>query len=316
MFVCSHSLLPAQVLFRSSPVHQTFAPSASSKMKQASSLAFLSFLASAYGHDFVTSRPARLAGQAMAAACGQQMFSQETSDNYGNIRGEMQVMGSDFDASQCNLWLCKGYQFADNAGGVQSFILGQTVPITVDIRAPHTGTANVSIVHIATNTVIGDPLISFAEYASNALPVPTNERNFDVTIPNDLGGKCATAGDCVIQWYWDARSIDQTYEACIDFTVGGASGNGGPSSAPFASSSASFVATLSSSVSLKATSSIETGIDIPTPTGESSSTLSEATALTTPAAASSTAPATSAAPSFTTELSGGNGQKYICYVDE
>ena len=284
-------------------------------MKPASSFAFLSFLATAYGHGFVTSPPARLAGDAMAAACGQQMFGQQTSDNYGNIQGEMQVMGSGFDASKCNLWLCKGYQFADNTGNVQSFILGETVPITVDIRAPHTGTANVSIVDTATNTVIGQPLISFDEYASNASPIPDNQKNFGVTIPGDLGGKCTTAGDCVIQWYWDARSIDQTYEACIDFTVGGASGDTPKPTSP-ASSSSTPIATPSSSASLTAISSVETGIQIPSSTADASSTPAETTAPTTSAPVSPTSLSTSPAPSFTTELSGGNGQKYICYVEE
>ncbi|KAG9118735.1 hypothetical protein FRC07_006615 [Ceratobasidium sp. 392] len=48
-----------------------------------------------------------------------------------------------------------------------------------------------------------------------------NQENFNITLPTDLGNKCATAGDCVIQWFWDARSIDQTYESCIDFTISG-----------------------------------------------------------------------------------------------
>ena len=42
-----------------------------------------------------------------------------------------------------------------------------------------------------------------------------------MTIPEDLGSKCSSAGDCVLQWYWFAESIDQTYESCVDFTVGG-----------------------------------------------------------------------------------------------
>ena len=285
-------------------------------MKQATSLTFLTILGTAYGHGFITSPPARLAGQAMAAACGQQMFSQQTSDNYGNIQGEMQVMGSDFDPAQCNLWLCKGYQIADNAANVQSFTLGQTVPITVDIRAPHTGTANVSIVDTVSNSVIGEPLISFAEYASNASPIPANQKNFDVTIPDDLGGKCLEAGDCVIQWYWDARSTDQTYEACIDFTVGeGSASSPTSSSSASASVSAAPIATVSSAALSTATPIIDTQVQVPTATSEASSTAGATGRPTTQAPASSAAAATSAAPTFTTELAGGNGQKFICYVE-
>jgi hypothetical protein len=70
--------------------------------------------------------------------------------------------------------------------------------------------------------------------------------SFDITMP-DVSTECANAGDCVIQWYWDAASIDQTYESCIDFKMGGGSGSGSGSgngttpaipSAPVASSAA------------------------------------------------------------------------------
>jgi len=33
----------------------------------------------------------------------------------------------------------------------------------------------------------------------------------------------------VIQWFWDAPSVTQTYEACVDFTM---SGSGTPASSP------------------------------------------------------------------------------------
>ncbi|KAF2279440.1 uncharacterized protein EI97DRAFT_349608, partial [Westerdykella ornata] len=195
------------------------------------SFALASFVASVAGHGFVTDPPARRAGKAMAAACGQQVFNNQAADTYGNVQGILQVARgqSDFNADACNVWLCKGFQFADNAANVQTFSAGQTVPITVDIRAPHTGTANVSIVKTSSNSIIGSPLISFDSYASNSAPIPENQKNFDITIPSDLGSQCANPGDCVIQWYWDARSIDQTYEACIDFTVSGSGGSPAPS---------------------------------------------------------------------------------------
>ncbi len=140
----------------------------------------------------------------------------------GNIQGELQIAAgqSDFDAAACDVWLCKGYQFADNAGGVQTFAPGQVVPMEIEIRAPHTGTANVSVVRTSTNAVLGGgPLVSFDDYASTAHSIPAGQTSFDVTIPADLGGECAAPGDCVLQWYWDARSIDQTYESCVDFVV-------------------------------------------------------------------------------------------------
>ena len=186
-------------------------------------------------HGAISSPKPRPAGKAMAAACGQQVQNQQSSDPFGNIQGELQVAGKDMTAD-CNLWLCKGFQFADNSANVQSYTVGQKVPITFDLRAPHTGTANISIVDTKSNSIIGTPLVTYDTFASNSAPQAANEKSVSITIP-DLGSKCATAGDCVIQHYWDARSIDQTYESCIDFTVGG-SGAGGAAPAEPATSAA------------------------------------------------------------------------------
>ncbi|KAK8090763.1 chitin binding protein [Apiospora phragmitis] len=196
-------------------------------------LTFVAFAAPALisAHGAISSPKPRSAGKAMAAACGQQVQNQQSSDAFGNIQGELQVVGKDMTAD-CNLWLCKGFQFDDNSANVQSFTTGQKVPITFDLRAPHTGTANISIVDTKSNSIIGEPLKTYDTFASNSAPQAADEKSVTVTIP-DLGGKCATAGECVIQHYWDARSIDQTYESCIDFTVGGG-GAGAAAPAPSA----------------------------------------------------------------------------------
>ncbi|KAK8051937.1 hypothetical protein PG993_003322 [Apiospora rasikravindrae] len=186
-------------------------------------------------HGAISSPKPRPAGKAMAAACGQQVQNQQSSDAFGNIQGELQVAAKDMTAD-CNLWLCKGFQFEDNKANVQSFTVGQKVPITFDLRAPHTGTANISIVDTKSNSIIGTPLKTYDTFASNSAPQAADEKSVTVTIP-DLGGKCTTAGECVIQHYWDARSIDQTYESCIDFTVGGG-GAGAADAAPAPSAAA------------------------------------------------------------------------------
>ncbi|KAH8590516.1 hypothetical protein B0O99DRAFT_495831, partial [Bisporella sp. PMI_857] len=108
-------------------------------------------------HGLITSPTPRAAGASMASICGQQIFNQQSSDPAGNIQGELQVVQSDF-TSACNLWLCKGMQFADNTANVHSYTVGESVSIHFDLRAPHTGVANVSIVDTATNTIIGDTL--------------------------------------------------------------------------------------------------------------------------------------------------------------
>lgn len=88
---------------------------------------------------------------------------------------------------------------------------------------------NVSVINLATNSIIGSPLFSIENAYNNAVPMDQQEGlNFDVTIP-DLGSECATAGACALQWWWDARSIDQTYMSCIDFTQ---DGSGSPAPAP------------------------------------------------------------------------------------
>ncbi|KAF7168479.1 hypothetical protein CNMCM5623_001510 [Aspergillus felis] len=217
-------------------------------MKQTGTLVALAGLVSmVQGHGFVTSPKARMPGAAMKAACGNQVEINQQSDNYGNIQGELQVAKSqsDYNAGECDIWLCKGYKFADNKDNVYSYTAGQTVDFVVDIRAPHTGVANVSVVDTATNTVIGNTLKSWSEYASTATGVTKDETNFSVTIPDNLGSKCSEAGACVLQWYWYAQSIDQTYESCIDFTVGGSgSSSSGSSSGSGSSSAATTTASL------------------------------------------------------------------------
>ncbi|KAF1955801.1 hypothetical protein CC80DRAFT_525973 [Byssothecium circinans] len=185
------------------------------------------------GHGYIVSPPPRQPGEAMVAACGKQVTTTFQSDINGNIQGVLQVANSqqDYDAAKCNIWTCKGMQFDDNKANVQTWTAGEKVPMTVKIAAPHTGTANVSIIDTATSSTIGEPLVAWSVYASTARGSQANETSFDVTIPSDLGSKCSTAGACALQWWWDSREADQTYEGCIDFTVGG-SGSGSGSNAP------------------------------------------------------------------------------------
>ncbi|TVY32448.1 hypothetical protein LSUB1_G008736 [Lachnellula subtilissima] len=213
--------------------------------------ALASLITTISAHGFITSPQARLAGNAMKAACGEQVYNNQASDNYGNIQGELQVASSqtDYNAAECNIWQCKGYKFADNTANVQSWTAGQTVAFTFDVRAPHTGTANVSIVNTATNAIIGEPLLTYADFGDNSKTIPANETSFSITIPSDLGDTCATAGACVVQHWWDAASIDQTYESCVDFTIGGSG------SVASVSASAS-VSTVSTQAAVVSTSSV------------------------------------------------------------
>lgn len=199
------------------------------------------FAAGVSAHGRVTSPTPRPLGDAMKAACGEQVWNMQSSDNNGNIQTMAQIgtSQSDFDATKCHLWQCRGYQFDDaTADSIQSFTAGQKVPFVVDIAAPHDGVANVSVVDLSANSVVGEALISWDSYASTATGVKDSDENFSVTIPTDLPATCSEKGGCALQWWWDARSIDQTYMSCVDFVVGGASGSGSSGSSSGSSSAA------------------------------------------------------------------------------
>lgn len=171
-------------------------------------------------HGIVTSPQARAAGDAFKAACGEQVFNNANSDQYGNIQQLQQISTSqkDFNASVCNLSLCKGLQFSDNSANVQTFTAGQVVDMRVDIRAPHTGVANVSVVNLKTNTIIDEPMMKWNVYASNSAGVAKNNTEFSIKMP-DVTSYCGMAGACVVQWWWDSPSAKQTYMSCVDFTM-------------------------------------------------------------------------------------------------
>jgi hypothetical protein len=128
------------------------------------------------------------------------VYNNQASDSLGNVQGILQVAKTqtDYDATKCNVWLCKGYQFADNSANIQTYTPGQVIPMTIRIGAPHTGTANVSIVDTAANAMISSELIYFADYASVSHTIPANNTAFSITMPTDLGSKCATAGEFLL----------------------------------------------------------------------------------------------------------------------
>ncbi|KAL1871897.1 hypothetical protein Daus18300_004531 [Diaporthe australafricana] len=173
------------------------------------------FAAAVSAHGNITSPPARQAGAAMAAVCGQTAV--DTINTDPTIPLEDVTAGS----TECNLGLCRGAVFEDNAEQVQQFTPGQVVDMTALIPIPHAGPMNTSIVDTATNTVVGAPLISFDVYADeNLAQLPANNTAFSVTMPANLSAtKCAVAGECVLQWFWFGTNAQQTYESCVDFVM-------------------------------------------------------------------------------------------------
>ncbi|KFY40801.1 hypothetical protein V495_05251 [Pseudogymnoascus sp. VKM F-4514 (FW-929)] len=181
----------------------------------------------ASAHGVITSPTPRIAGNASLAACGTAVQLLNTQDVTTHVEGlpEVAAVDSTYHPDECNLWLCKGLQLDEEASGpVQTYSPGEVVPIDVNLRILHDGTANVSIVDTASNTIVGSQLLYWDDYANEKLPsVPENNTHFSITIPDDIEeGKCTTAGECVIQWWWYGVAADQTYESCIDFVLGDA----------------------------------------------------------------------------------------------
>ncbi|KAI5117685.1 hypothetical protein M0805_003475 [Coniferiporia weirii] len=184
-------------------------------------LVFASLAASAAAHGNVQSPAARSVGSTMKSVCGQAVEGILGSDIYTNqqqLENNVNNVNSGYTEA-CQLFLCKGTQLGDNTANVHAFTQGQTIPFTVFIQAPHTGVANVSVVNLKTNTLLSDPLIYWSDYASVSHTIPANNTQFSVTLPTNLGTTCSDAGNCALQWWWDARPIDQTYMSCVDFTA-------------------------------------------------------------------------------------------------
>ncbi|KAF1951288.1 hypothetical protein CC80DRAFT_481193 [Byssothecium circinans] len=181
----------------------------------------------ALAHGIITSPPARSPGTALAAACGAKITTAQKQDNTSYVEQltKLATSSTDYKPAACNLFLCKGLQFADNAANVQSWKAGDVVPIKISMRIPHLGSANVSIVDTKRNKVVGEFLKNWPSGYSpgkTESEIPIEQRQFNITVPQGLETTCANAGDCVLQWWWvyDARPvIIETFESCVDFKV-------------------------------------------------------------------------------------------------
>ncbi|KAK0752440.1 hypothetical protein B0T18DRAFT_436483 [Schizothecium vesticola] len=161
----------------------------------------------------------RAPGPLTAAACGATMqkfyIADPTSYPEALLRANPSGLRDGYDATRCNLWLCKGYQFGDQpASAVQTWAAGTEVPIEVKVRIPHTGYANVSVVDTGKNEVVGGVLKAWASGYAASTTLPGDQGKFVIKVP-ELGGRCVTAGVCVLQWHWYGQG--QTYQSCIDF---------------------------------------------------------------------------------------------------
>lgn len=113
------------------------------------------------------------------------------------MRANPNGLGNGYTPALCNLWLCKGYQFADQpASAVQTYAAGTEVAMEVKVRIPHVGYANVSVVDTGKNVVVGEMLKVWEGGYAASTTLPGDQGSFKVKVP-ELGGRCVTAGACV-----------------------------------------------------------------------------------------------------------------------
>ena len=158
-----------------------------------------SLAATVASHGLITKPTPRGPGAASLAACGKAVTNNIKGDLTSHVEGlpEAAKTDSSYKPDACNLWLCRGLQYADNTANVETYTAGQTVHFDVKISIKHAGTANVSVVDTKSNKIVKQ-LLYWDHYADEKLAtLPANNTAFDVTIPSDLNGACATAGSCV-----------------------------------------------------------------------------------------------------------------------
>jgi hypothetical protein len=167
-----------------------------------STAALLALIPAVLSHGIITTPPARRIGSATTSACGATLVNAIKQDNTSYVEQLTKLSATDkgYNAAACNLYLCKGLQFADNAANVQTWKAGDIVPVNIYLWIPHLGYANVSIVDTKKNVQVGEPLKLWSEgYAPGRTEsdVPLDQRQFNVTVPKGLETTCANAGDCV-----------------------------------------------------------------------------------------------------------------------
>ncbi|KAB5570103.1 hypothetical protein GE09DRAFT_1054998 [Coniochaeta sp. 2T2.1] len=176
-------------------------------------------------HGYLTHPPPRQPGPSTLSACGSPIYSAITRDLTSHIEGlpELSTLpDSGFtNSTLCNLWLCRGLQYADNLNQTQLWRTGEVVKVKVKITIPHDGMANVSVVDTRRNEVVGEMLkVWEAGYANEKEffegRMPRDVTEFEVTLPKGLEGRCRGGGDC---WWWYGKGARQTYESCVDFVI-------------------------------------------------------------------------------------------------
>ncbi|KAI1172902.1 hypothetical protein F4777DRAFT_483784 [Nemania sp. FL0916] len=181
------------------------------------SLASLAAISGVQSHAVMQTPTPRGTGSKQVERCGSVVTAVLERDLAGPIENAMKAADSNY---KCNLYLCRGYQYEDNTDNVKAVKAGDVISFHIDLVAGHhPGYANVSIVDLAANKILGKELVSWSNWPDSTSGPPRNDTDFKVTIPSTLGSACNAGGKCAIQWYWWSESNSQTYESCLDFYV-------------------------------------------------------------------------------------------------
>ena len=131
----------------------------------------------------------RAVGAASFAACGSGVTNLIKADNTSHIKGlpEAAATNSAYNAAECNLWLCKGLQLADNKANVQKFTAGGSGYADLDSNSAYRDGERERGRY---ENESGDwgPLISFTGYADQTLPtLPKNNHKFQLCDSKGVG---------------------------------------------------------------------------------------------------------------------------------
>jgi len=252
--------------------------STTTTMKTAALLLISSgWVRSVLGHANVTSPPIRSPGQNFLTACGQTSFNEVKGDPTGHIEEQEPVTPG------CVLTLCRGMPFSDTPpANVQQVSPGQQMTMDVVCSIPHGGPANVSLVDTTvggSGKAIGSFLASFDNFCPTSGPTPSDQTNLQFNLPdaNTIGGKCQTAGDCVVQLFWATPDFSQNYYYCVDVAIATNTSSSGGSSTSGSSGGVSISNTNSNTPTIGGFSTSTTGATTSTGTGTNTAASSQKT---------------------------------------
>ncbi|KFY52701.1 hypothetical protein V496_08258 [Pseudogymnoascus sp. VKM F-4515 (FW-2607)] len=145
-----------------------------------------------WGHARIDSPQPRLTGNAHRSACGSAVVTKLESDKTGPIENSVSFIDDDYN---CDMFLCRGYQFEDNTSNAMKLHAGDVIPFHINLVAGHRpGYANSSIVDTSTNEVV--VALKTWDHWPDVTDGSTYDQktNFNVTIPSGLESTCGTAG--------------------------------------------------------------------------------------------------------------------------